>query len=52
MAIKFIRKIDDLGRVVISKDLREMFDLKPGDDIAISADDMYILISKVESKDN
>ena len=52
MTIKFIRKIDDLGRVVIPKDLREMFDLKPGDDIAISADDMYILISKVESKDN
>lgn len=51
MAIKFIRKIDDLGRIVIPKDLREMFDLNPGDDIEISADDMYILISKAESKD-
>ena len=48
MTIKFIRKIDNLGRIVIPKDIREMFGFKPGDGIEISVNDMYILISKIE----
>lgn len=50
MAIKFIRKIDELGRVVIPKDLREMFNLKPDNVIEITADDTYILISKADEE--
>ena len=52
MTIKFIRKIDNLGRIVIPKDIREMFGFKPGDGIEISVNDMYILISKIEENKN
>ena len=51
MAVKFVRKIDELGRIVIPKDVRNMLSLKPGERIRISVRDMQILICK-EEKDN
>ena len=52
MTIKFIRKIDNLGRIVIPKDIRDMFGFKPGDGIEISVNDMYIIISKIKENKN
>lgn len=50
MKIKFIRKIDELGRVVIPKDLVDMLDLGPDKVIEISVDGMCIIISKASEK--
>lgn len=52
MIIKFIRKIDNLGRIVIPKDIREMFGFKPGDGIEISVSDKYILVSRIVENKN
>ena len=44
MSVQFIRQIDDLGRIVIPKDLRNQYGIKPGDRICIEAGDKGILI--------
>ena len=44
MEIKISRQIDELGRMVIPKDLREQYGLKPGDKVWFTAYDNGILI--------
>ena len=44
MGIKICRQIDELGRLVIPKDLREQYGLKPGDKVWFTAYDNGILI--------
>ena len=44
MAITIIRQIDELGRIVIPKDLREQYGIKPGDKLYFDAYDNGILI--------
>lgn len=44
------REIDKAGRIVISKDIRNHLNIKPGDILHIVADDNQITIKKAESK--
>ena len=44
MEIKISRQIDELGRLVIPKDLREQYGLKSGDKVWFTAYDNGILI--------
>lgn len=44
------REIDKAGRIVISKDIRNHFNIKPGDILHIEADDDCITIKKAENK--
>lgn len=44
------REIDKAGRLVISKDIRNHFNIKAGDILHIEADDEKIIIKKAESK--
>ena len=44
MEIKICRQIDELGRLVIPKDLRAQYGLKPGDKVWFTAYDNGILI--------
>ena len=48
MKDKIIRKIDELGRVVIPKEMRVLLNLKLGDDIEIITDGKEIIIKKSE----
>ena len=34
----YIRKIDELGRIVIPKEVRQMFDIQPGDSLVVLSD--------------
>ena len=47
MEIKIIRKIDDLGRIVIPKDVRASLELHPGDAIAIGVADGAVTLVKI-----
>ena len=44
------REIDKVGRIVISKDIRNHLGIKAGDVLHIEADDSCITIKKAESK--
>lgn len=44
------KELDRAGRIVISKDIRNHFNLKPGDMLRINADDECITIRKAEDK--
>lgn len=44
----FVRKIDELGRVVIPIELRKILDIKERDSLEISLNDNGILIKKGE----
>ena len=46
MKLKIIRQIDELGRVVIPKDLREQYGLKPGKKIYFEACNDGILLHR------
>ena len=46
----FNREIDKAGRIVISKDIRNHLNIKPGDILHIEADDECVTIKKAESK--
>lgn len=46
-----IRRIDDLGRIVIPKEIRRNFNIKEGDPLEISTDGKYICFSKYMSTD-
>lgn len=41
-----VRKIDDLGRIVIPKEIRKTLNVKSNDDIEIIADDNKIILKK------
>lgn len=44
------REIDSAGRIVLSKDIRNHLNIKPGDILHVEADDGFIKISKAEKK--
>lgn len=44
MRVTIIRQIDGLGRIVIPKDLRDQYDIKPGDKLYFDVYDNGILI--------
>ena len=52
MGIKICRQIDELGRLVIPKDLREQYGLKPGDKVWFTAYDNGILIHSEDMRYN
>ncbi len=45
---KVVRQIDELGRVVIPRDMRRELGLSCGDKIAFQSDDSKIIISKLD----
>ncbi len=50
-----IRKIDDLGRIVLPKELRKYLNINPGDDFQILLDDDKIILEKysyLKNKEN
>ncbi len=49
MTTGMVRKIDDLGRVVIPAETRRLFSIREGDELAISVESGNILLRKVES---
>ena len=46
--IGIVRRIDDLGRVVIPRELRKMLDIREGDPLNIQITDKEIIISKYQ----
>ena len=42
-----VRKIDDLGRIVVPAETRRLFNIREGDELAISVDDDAIIIRKL-----
>ncbi len=46
MTSGLVRKIDDLGRIVIPKELRKTLNIKSDDDIEISAEEDKIILKK------
>ena len=48
MEIKMIRKIDELGRIVIPKDVRRTLGLSSGDELEISVADGEVILKKSE----
>ncbi|MBQ6840856.1 MAG: AbrB/MazE/SpoVT family DNA-binding domain-containing protein [Bacilli bacterium] len=47
-----IRKIDELGRIVIPKELRKVLKLSSGDDLEIFVDGSSIVLQKYSAMDN
>lgn len=45
-ATGIVRRIDDLGRIVIPKEIRRTFHIEEGDPLEISTDGKYICFSK------
>lgn len=52
MEIKIIRKIDELGRVVIPMDVRKHLGLQTADSLQIKVEDGCIILKKVEENDS
>lgn len=49
MNIGMVRKIDDLGRIVVPAETRRLFNIHEGDELAISVEQDAIVIRKLES---
>lgn len=50
-SLGILRKIDELGRIVLPKELRDIFDIHPGDSIEIYTDrDNAIVLKKYQYK--
>ena len=47
-----VRKIDELGRIVIPKELRGVLGIKPGDNLSFLVDEERIILEKYEIMDN
>ena len=45
-----LRQIDNLGRVVIPRDIRRQLDLKCGDDITMEADGNKLIVLKAQNR--
>ena len=43
-----VRKVDELGRIVIPKEIRKVFDIKEKDALEIYTDDNTIILKKYE----
>ena len=52
MEIEIIRTIDNLGRIVIPKDVRKSLSLIAGDSVKIKIENGAIIITKREVEDN
>ncbi len=50
--IGIIRKIDDLGRIVLPKELRTTLNINPGDDFQITIDNEKIILEKYSKLEN
>ncbi len=46
MSLKIVRQIDELGRIVIPKDLRKQYGIKPGERLYFETHDDGILIHR------
>lgn len=44
-----VRKIDDLGRIVIPAETRRLFNIREGDELEISVDSGAIMLRKLEA---
>jgi len=44
-----VRKIDDLGRIVVPAETRRLFNIHEGDEIGISVENDAIVLRKVEA---
>lgn len=50
-SLGIVRKIDELGRIVLPKELRMVFDIHPGDPLEIYTDrDGTIILKKYQSR--
>ena len=49
MNIGMVRKIDDLGRVVVPAETRRLFNIHEGDELAISVESDAIVLRKLEA---
>ncbi len=49
MNVGMVRKIDDLGRVVVPAETRRLFNIHEGDELAISVEGDAIVIRKLEA---
>ncbi|CAN5295682.1 AbrB/MazE/SpoVT family DNA-binding domain-containing protein [soil metagenome] len=49
MTTGMVRRIDDLGRVVIPAETRRLYSIREGDELAISIDAGNIVLRKVEA---
>jgi len=52
MKNEIIRKLDELGRVVIPNEMRALLNLKPGDNIEISVDGEYVKLKRGNAEQN
>lgn len=48
-ATGMVRKIDDLGRIVIPKELRRAYDVREGDPLEIFTDNNTIILKKYDN---
>lgn len=44
-----VRKIDDLGRIVVPAETRRLFNIQEGDQLAISVEDDAIVLRKLDA---
>ena len=51
-ALGIVRRIDDLGRVVIPKEIRRSLKIREGDALELFRDDDMICLRKVETEKN
>ena len=49
MNTAMVRKIDDLGRIVVPAETRRLFNIREGDELAISVDGDSIVIRKLDA---
>lgn len=44
-----VRKIDDLGRIVVPAETRRLFNIREGDELSISVEEDSIVLRKLEA---
>lgn len=47
-----IRRVDDLGRVAIPKEMRKYLNIKEGDALEVFKHDKYIIFTKYKNEDD
>ena len=52
MKNEILRKIDELGRIVIPIEVRKVLNISPGDSVRICVEENHIKIIKVEVAEN
>lgn len=51
-ATGLVRRLDDLGRMVIPKEMRDTLDIKPGDPMEIMLDKQQLIFRKYQAAEN